>query len=100
MVEGAGCPPQPGDGGSEGQREPGRFWGWGTQGPGLSVCPLPLPLRALHVSGRSRTAGNPAVPFLSCFTRPGMWLYFVLPTFAFPKGGNERASVPPIYCAS
>lgn len=64
------------------------------------LSPPASPANPLCVSGCSRAAGNPMLPFLSCFTWPGMWLYFVLPTFAFPKGGNERASVPPIYCAS
>lgn len=63
-------------------------------------CPSGLlSLLSAHAAG-SGAACNPTLPFLSCFTWLGMWLYFVLPTFAFPKGGNERASVPPIYCAS
>ena len=100
MVGDAGCCPQPGTGEARGKRSrTGAEVPAGAATPAAAaLCPLLLPPPA---PGACRgAAGNPTLPFLSCFTRPGMWLYFVLPTFAFPRGGNERASVPPIYCAS
>lgn len=97
MGDAWGCP-SIWDGGSEGQtRLPwsrGALWDCGAAQPWL---PVPSPASAGCMAG---AAESPALPLLSYLTWPGMWLYFVLPTFAFPGGGNERASVPPIYGAS
>lgn len=83
-------------GANKAELEPRRWLGLRYQ-VAMAIYPLLLPRLRVGVQSHSR---NLTLPFLSCFTWPGMWLYFVLPTFAFPKGGNERASVPPIYCAS
>lgn len=109
-----GSPPASLHGGGRGGRRLGlsQHPGWRKRGAKQAALG---PRRPLGLRGRTAPAPGafpcqrrvragcrrePGAAVLSCLTWPGMWLYFVLPTFAFPEGGNERASVPPIYCAS